>query len=128
MIEAAFLIVLRLRVAPLKSTCSVPGCPSRILSPGLFLAFAASKSCALACVAGREYGVTYSFQRERKRRGAPVNKLSSGRAQRSTENYCVFHRDDEVAKLHEATTHGAFSDALLPLAHPDTFLQRGAFL
>lgn len=66
--------------------------------------------------------------RGEERRGARVNKLNSGRAQRLTENYCVFHRDDKVAKLHEATTHGAFSDALLPLAHPDTFLQRGAFL
>lgn len=28
----------------------------------------------------------------------------------------------------EATTHGAFSDALLPLAHPDALLQRGALL
>lgn len=66
MIEAAFLIVLRLRVAPLKSTCSVPRCPSRILSPGLLFAFAASKSRALACVAEREYEVTYSFQRKRR--------------------------------------------------------------
>lgn len=36
-----------------------------------------------------------------------------------------------VIKLQErpqATTHGAFSDALLPLAHPDALLQRGALL
>lgn len=36
-----------------------------------------------------------------------------------------------VIKLQErlvVTTHGAFSDALLPLAHPDALLQRGALL
>lgn len=34
----------------------------------------------------------------------------------------------KLRELLEATTHGAFSDALLPLAHSDTFLQRGALL
>lgn len=34
----------------------------------------------------------------------------------------------KLQELLEATTHGAFSDALLPLAHSDTFLQRGALL
>lgn len=34
----------------------------------------------------------------------------------------------KLKEVLEATTHGAFSDALLPLAHPDTFLQRGALL
>lgn len=34
----------------------------------------------------------------------------------------------KLRELVEATTHGAFSDALLPLAHPDALLQRGALL
>lgn len=97
---------------------SLPGSPSRICDPPPPLEPRAAFQRGDLMLLGGDGGA-----------GDARNTLKAERERRGRRRIIVFSvRVIKRQELPAATTHGAFSDALLPLAHPDALLQRGALL